>query len=84
MSEGDIVPYVHNICNSFLMLSDKKDVRLTFFSAVDSLGMSFDEDKVGKIVMNLLSNAFKFTPGGVRWMFRWKCWKEPPRCWKSK
>ena len=64
LSEGDIVPYVHNICNSFLMLSDKKDVRLTFFSAVDSLGMSFDEDKVGKIVMNLLSNAFKFTPGG--------------------
>ena len=66
LSEGDIVPYVHNICNSFLMLSDKKDVRLNFFSAVDSLEMSFDEDKVGKVVMNLLSNAFKFTPGGGR------------------
>ena len=64
LSEGDIVPYIHNICNSFLMLSDKKDVRLTFFSAVDSLEMSFDEDKVGKVVMNLLSNAFKFTPAG--------------------
>ena len=64
LSEGDIVPYIHNICNSFLMLSDKKDVRLTFFSAIDSLEMSFDEDKVGKIVMNLLSNAFKFTPAG--------------------
>ena len=64
LSEGDIVPYVQNICNSFLMLSDKKDVHLTFFSAVDSLEMSFDEDKVGKIVMNLLSNAFKFTPEG--------------------
>ena len=64
LSEGDIVLYIHNICNSFLMLSDKKDVRLTFFSAVDSLEMSFDEDKVGKVVMNLLSNAFKFTPAG--------------------
>lgn len=48
------------------MLSEKKHVHLTFFSAVEWLNMSFDEDKVGKIVMNLLSNAFKFTPNGGR------------------
>ena len=64
LSEGDIVAYARNICNSFLMLSDKKDIRLTFFSSADSLQMAFDEDKVGKILMNLLSNAFKFTPDG--------------------
>ena len=64
LSEGDIVPFVHNICNSFLMLSEKKDVRLTFTSAVDSLNMAFDADKIGKVMMNLLSNAFKFTPEG--------------------
>lgn len=66
LSEGDIVEYVQNICNSFLMLSEKKNMHLTFFSAVESLIMAFDEDKVGKIVMNLLSNAFKFTPDGGR------------------
>lgn len=66
LSEGDIVAYVQNICNSFLMLSEKKNVHLTFFSVVESLNMAFDEDKVGKIVMNLLSNAFKFTPDGGR------------------
>lgn len=66
LSEGDIVAYVRNICSSFLMLSEKKNVHLTFFSAVESLNMAFDEDKVGKIVMNLLSNAFKFTPDGGR------------------
>lgn len=66
LSEGDIVAYVQNICNSFLMLSEKKNVNLTFYSAIESLNMAFDEDKVGKIVMNLLSNAFKFTPEGGR------------------
>ncbi|ADV43025.1 hybrid sensor histidine kinase/response regulator transcription factor [Bacteroides helcogenes] len=66
LSEGDVVAYVQNICNSFLMLSEKKNIHLTFFSAVESLNMAFDEDKVGKIVMNLLSNAFKFTPEGGR------------------
>ena len=66
LSEGDIVAYVRNICSSFMMLSEKKNVHLTFFSAVETLNMAFDEDKVGKIVMNLLSNAFKFTPDGGR------------------
>ncbi len=66
LSEGDIVGFVQTICNSFLILSEKKDVHLTFFSAVDSLNMAFDEDKIGKVVMNLLSNAFKFTPEGGR------------------
>ena len=66
LSEGDIVAYVRSICASFLMLSEKKHVHLTFFSAMESLNMSFDEDKIGKVVMNLLSNAFKFTPDGGR------------------
>ena len=64
LSEGDMVAYVRSICASFLMLSEKKHVHLTFFSAMESLNMSFDEDKIGKVVMNLLSNAFKFTPEG--------------------
>ena len=66
LSEGDMVAYVRSICTSFLMLSEKKHVHLTFFSAMESLNMSFDEDKIGKVVMNLLSNAFKFTPEGGR------------------
>ncbi len=66
LSEGEMVSYVRNICNSFLELSEKRNVHLTFFSAVDALNMSFDEDKVAKIIMNLLSNAFKFTPDGGR------------------
>ena len=66
LSEGDLVSFVRNICDSFLMLSEKKDVRLAFSPAVEGLDMAFDADKVGKVVMNLLSNAFKFTPEGGR------------------
>ncbi|MGL4852985.1 MAG: hybrid sensor histidine kinase/response regulator transcription factor [Phocaeicola sp.] len=66
LSDGDVVEYIQTLCASFATLSEKKGVHLTTFSAVRSLPISFDVDKVGKIVMNLLSNAFKFTPQGGR------------------
>lgn len=66
LSEGDVVSFVQNICHSFLMLSEKKGVKFTFHSSQPSLCMAFDADKLGKVVMNLLSNAFKFTPDGGR------------------
>lgn len=62
MTEGDIVSYTNSICNSFSGMTDKKHVHLTFFSSVPSLNMSFDGDKYNKVLVNLLSNAFKFTP----------------------
>lgn len=65
-AQGDIVEFVHTISNSFNEYSEKKNVRLIFFSAIKELFMVFDEDKMGKIIMNLLSNAFKFTPEGGR------------------
>jgi signal transduction histidine kinase len=57
---GDVVEFVHGICDQFLSLSEKH-ITLTFYSSVSKLDMDFDRDKVGKIVNNLLSNAFKFT-----------------------
>lgn len=66
LSEGDIISYVHSVCNSFLLMADKKHIQFSFFSGIDTFSMAFDADKVGKIVMNLLSNAFKFTPEGGR------------------
>lgn len=60
---GDIVPFVRNICTSFRMLQDK-NINLDFHSQIESLVMSFDDDKVEKIINNLLSNAYKFTDNG--------------------
>lgn len=66
LSEGDIVSYVREVCNSFLLMAVKKRIQFSFFSGVESFSMAFDADKVGKVVMNLLSNAFKYTPEGGR------------------
>jgi len=66
LSQGDIVEFIRNISTSFTEYSEKQNVHLTFFSGVRGLSVMFDEDKMGKIIMNLLSNAFKFTPAGGR------------------
>lgn len=67
-SEGDIVSFVRETVYSFSDLSEKKDIRLEFVTALTSLETIFDQDKLEKILFNLLSNAFKFTPehGSVR------------------
>jgi signal transduction histidine kinase/ligand-binding sensor domain-containing protein/DNA-binding response OmpR family regulator len=61
-SEGNVVKFVEATVNSFSALSDKKNIALTFKSNVEEMQVSFDTDKLEKILFNLLSNAFKFTP----------------------
>ncbi len=59
----DIVRFVSEVCQSFENFGQKQ-VALTFHSDIEHLNMPFDADKKEKIVTNLLSNAFKFTPSG--------------------
>jgi signal transduction histidine kinase/DNA-binding response OmpR family regulator len=61
-SEGDIIGFIKETVFSFSDLSEKKDVKLHFFSNVERYETVFDQDKLEKILFNLLSNAFKFTP----------------------
>ncbi|CAN5360174.1 two-component regulator propeller domain-containing protein [soil metagenome] len=62
--EEDIVLFTRDITYSFSDISEKKDIALTFSSNTEKLYHSFDKDKLEKILFNLLSNAFKYTPGG--------------------
>jgi len=62
--EGDIVQFVKDLTGSFSDISEKKRVQLTFEAATAGLHAFFDPDKLEKILFNLLSNAFKFTPEG--------------------
>ncbi len=60
-SIGDIISFSRDITNSFLDIAEKKKIRLSFSSNIDSLEIYFDKDKVEKILFNLISNAFKYT-----------------------
>lgn len=61
-SEGDIIQFVEETVYSFSDLSEKKNIKLDFYSHLKTLETLFDQDKLEKILFNLLSNAFKFTP----------------------
>lgn len=61
-SEGDIIQFIKETVYSFSDLSEKKNITFEFNTSLGSLETIFDQDKLEKILFNLLSNAFKFTP----------------------
>lgn len=63
LSSGDIVIFIREVCyNNFLPLMKKKNIDFSFNSSPLHLQAWFDADKIDKIIFNLLSNAFKYTP----------------------
>lgn len=68
----DIIPFVKQIVRSFssmahhknILLETELDTRLKDEIRNEKLTFYFDEDILEKILFNLLSNAFKFTPDG--------------------
>jgi signal transduction histidine kinase/ligand-binding sensor domain-containing protein/DNA-binding response OmpR family regulator len=51
---------------SFASHAERKRITLTFNAREDGVVAYIDEDKIEKIVINILSNAIKFTPEGGR------------------
>jgi DNA-binding response OmpR family regulator len=66
LAMGDAVLVIREICHSFAETYEKKNINLTFSASSEEIRMNFDEDKLSKIVSNLLSNAYKFTSEGGR------------------
>ncbi len=64
VAETDIIKYFKGMVLSFSSLAETKKVKLKFTASENSLMGYIDRDKLEKIVTNLLSNAFKFTPEG--------------------
>ncbi len=62
VKQADLVAFINNICwNNFEPLAKQKQIQFSIH-APETLMAWFDEDKVDKILFNILSNAFKHTP----------------------
>ncbi|MEM9835242.1 MAG: ATP-binding protein [Bacteroidota bacterium] len=61
---ADFVAYLGMLVDGFQPLARTRGITLEFEGSGPEVVMAFDEDKVARIVTNLLSNALKFTPAG--------------------
>ncbi|SDP49723.1 Signal transduction histidine kinase [Mucilaginibacter sp. OK268] len=61
---GDIISFIKEMAYSFSDIAEKKHIRFVFDSETESMVINFDQDKIERIIFNLLSNAFKFTLEG--------------------
>ena len=64
VAKMDIVAPLREIAELFTYNAKSKNIELSTYGLGDSFVMWVDGDKVQKVVMNLLSNALKFTPSG--------------------
>lgn len=61
-SKGNIVSFVKGITLSFESLAEAKDITLKLKPEREYIELYFDKENMIKILYNILSNAFKFTP----------------------
>ena len=62
--EIDLVPFVGEIKSYFDSMASVRAISYTFTSSIKQCTLWIDPDLLEKVFFNLLSNAFKFTPGG--------------------
>lgn len=60
--EQDVVAFLKPIIHSFSSLANRKFISYKVEFPVEELRLYFDKEKLEKIIVNLLSNAFKYTP----------------------
>lgn len=64
VTEIDLVTFIEDVSSYFGNMAQSKQIQYSFQHDVSSVMLWVDTDKMEKILANLLSNAFKFTPDG--------------------
>lgn len=62
LQETDAVMLVKGICRMFDDAAESKEIAYSFESSEPAHAMFLDQQMIDKVVFNLLSNAFKYTP----------------------
>jgi len=62
--QGDLNEHISSIASSFSSLAERKHIKYKRDIPAIPATTYFDPDAIEKIILNLLSNAFKFTPDG--------------------
>ena len=65
-SPQNIITLLKALVLSFTSYAERKKITLKFNSSEDEIIAYIDKEKIEKIIANVLSNAFKFTPDGGR------------------
>lgn len=63
---ADIVAFARGVTMAFSSMAERARIELSFQSNSESAELYFDPEKLEDVLVNLLSNAFKFTPDGGR------------------
>lgn len=64
MCETDLIAFIDDIYSMFALQAKTKNMNFTFEHDADTLPVWIDRGNFDKVVVNILSNAFKFTPSG--------------------
>ena len=60
LSHGEITEYVREICHSFDSYGQNQSIQLRVDIQSNPIEMDFDKNKIQRVLMNLLSNAYKY------------------------
>jgi signal transduction histidine kinase/ligand-binding sensor domain-containing protein/DNA-binding response OmpR family regulator len=64
LTNNNLNSYLKEKITSYQILAIDRDIRFNFYIPDYEFNAVFDVDKMDKIIDNILSNAFKYTPGG--------------------
>ncbi len=63
-SENDLILFVRNIMGTYGNTAQKRNIDFQMLTRLERLSVWFDVNMMDKVLFNLFSNAFKFTPDG--------------------